>query len=316
MLLLKSLDQRSTKLHTHRRQHTLLANRTIKHKLDSHTTRHTHQFSHGRVTLGITVLDQSAGTGFAGTILVLDFEFVLEHDHVSLFGAVLHLLLESGAEGVEGVVAWGDEVVGEEADPAQAGQDAVALVVVDESGLGGDGPEEVKLLLRGGTDDFLGSLLPGDGGLEEIVLGLAEETNVDEHFNHLRESLVTKGTADNSLCFGDVVSLTVRGGVTVGVSNECVTGVDEVRLSFPHKLGSVNTEFGAVLVEFCGVAEGQKDTAARPGELVSERVVGVLGRGETTAVGEEGDDFAAGVMDFGDCLDCVKVVDTLERRAR
>lgn len=223
----------------------------------------------------------------------------------------MHLLLEGGAEGVERVVAGCDEVVGEEADPAQTGQDAVALVVVGECGLGGDGPEKVKLLVGGGADDLLGSLLPCDGGLEEIVLRLAEESNINKHFNHLRESLVTESTADNGLSFGDVVSLAVRRGVTVGVSNECVTGVDEVGLCLAHELGSINAEFGAVPVELGGVAECQQDTTAGPGEFVAERVVGVLGCGETTAVGEEGEDFAAGFVDFGDCLNCVKMVDTL-----
>jgi hypothetical protein len=40
----------------------------------------------------------------------------------------------------------------------------------------------------------------------------------------------------------------------------------------------------AVLVELGSVAEGEEDTAAGPGELVAQWVVGALGGRETTAV--------------------------------
>jgi len=49
---------------------------------------------------------------------------VLQHDEVALAGFELHLLLEGGAEGVEGVAAGGDRGVGEETEPAHAGEDA------------------------------------------------------------------------------------------------------------------------------------------------------------------------------------------------
>jgi hypothetical protein len=40
----------------------------------------------------------------------------------------------------------------------------------------------------------------------------------------------------------------------------------------------------AVLVKLGGVAEGEEDTTAGPGELVAQWVVGALGGRETTAV--------------------------------
>ena len=44
-----------------------------------------------------------------------------------------------------------------------------------------------------------------------------------------------------------------------------------------------------------GVEEGEEDPTRRPGELVSERVVGAFGRREAAAVGEE-------VFDLGNDL--------------
>ena len=85
---------------------------------------------------------------------------MLKHNKVTLTGTVLHLLLEGGAEGVEGVSAGDDLLVGEETDPAQTGEETIALVVVGELSLGGDGPLQILLGGRGGTENLLGSLLP------------------------------------------------------------------------------------------------------------------------------------------------------------
>ena len=53
---------------------------------------------------------------------------MLEHDEVALAGSVGHEGLELGAEGVEEVVGTGDEGLGgEDADPLQAGDDAVGF---------------------------------------------------------------------------------------------------------------------------------------------------------------------------------------------
>jgi hypothetical protein len=75
---------------------------------------------------------------------------VLQHDHDPLAGLVLHLLLEGGAQRVQWVAARLDGLVGEEADPAQSGQDAVRLIVVGEGRLGRDSPEQVSFLLGRG----------------------------------------------------------------------------------------------------------------------------------------------------------------------
>lgn len=216
---------------------------------------------------------------------MLDTELVLQHDHVPLAGAVLHLALESGAESVEGVTAGGDLLVGEEADPAKAGDEAVARIVVGEGGLGGDGPLQVLLVRGGGAENLLRGLLPGDGGVEEVLGLVAEETNVYQHLDHLREALVAQGTTDDGLGLGDLVTLTVGAGVTVGVGDEGVAGVDVVGLGGSHEVGAGNAELLAVLVEFSGVSEGEENTAAGPRELVTQRVVGALGGRETTTVG-------------------------------
>lgn len=294
----------------------LLTDGAIEDQLDRNTTGDTDSLGHGGVTVGITVLDKRAGPGLLGAVLVLDTELVLQHDHVALAGAVLHLTLESGAEGVEGVTAGCDLLVGEEADPAQAGHEAVALVVVGKVGLGGDGPLQVLLVRGGGAQDLLCGLLPRDGGVE-VVLGLvAEETNVHEHLDHLGESLVAQGTTDDGLGLGDLVPLAVGGGVTVGVGDEGVAGVDVVGLGGSHEVGAGNAELLAILVELGVVSEGEKNTAAGPRELVTQRVVGALGGRETTAVGEERSDLTTLGVYLGDGLDSVQVVDTLGAEVR
>lgn len=124
----------------------LLADGAIEDQLDRNSAGDTDGLGHGGVTVGITVLNKGAGSSLLGAVLVLDTELVLQHDHVPLAGAVLHLALESGAESVEGVTAGGDLLVGEEADPAKAGDEAVARIVVGEGGLGGNGPLQVLLV--------------------------------------------------------------------------------------------------------------------------------------------------------------------------
>ena len=75
----------------------LLADSTIKNQLHGNAAGNTDELSHGGVTTGNTVLAESAGADLLGAVLVLDAELVLEHDQVTLVGAVLHLLLEAGA---------------------------------------------------------------------------------------------------------------------------------------------------------------------------------------------------------------------------
>jgi hypothetical protein len=59
------------------------------------------------------------------------------------------------------------------------------------------------------------------------------------------------------------------------------------------------------LVDLGSVAESEQHTAAGPRELVTQRVVGGLGGGETTAEGDEASDLAAGGVDLGDGLNSV-----------
>lgn len=242
---------------------------------------------------------------------MLDVELVLEHDHVTLTGPVLHLLLEGSAEGIQRVAAGSGLLIGEEADPAQAGEEAVPLLVVGERGLGLHGSDEVRLGGRGGAQDLAGSFFPGGGAVEDGVGLVLQEADVDEDLDHLRETLETEGTADDGLGLGDLVALAEGGRVTVGVADEGEAGVDEVWLSIGHQIGTVNADDLAVLVDLGGVAQSQQDSAAGPGELVAQRVVGALGGGETTAEGDEAGDLAAGSVDLGDGLDGVQVVNTL-----
>lgn len=311
ILLLQSLEQRGTDVHSHRSKNTLLLNGPLKDLLHGNTAGHTDQLSHGRVAGGVAVLAQGRGAGLLGAVLVLDVELVLEHDHVALAGLVLHLLLESGAQGVEGIATGSDLLVGEETDPAQTGEETVPLLVVGEGGLGLHCGDEVRLGGGGGAQNLAGSFLPGGGAVEDGVGLVLQEADVDEDLDHLGESLETEGTADDGLGLGDLVALAEGGRVTVGVADEGEAGVDEVWLGGGHQIGAVNADDLAVLVDLGGVAQSQEDTAAGPGELVTQRVVGALGGGETTAEGDEAGDLAAGSVDLGDGLDGVKVVDTL-----
>lgn len=289
-----------------------LVNSTIKHQLHGHSGGNTHSLSHGGVATGDTELAKRTGTGLLVAVLVLDAELVLQHDHVALVWLVLHLALEGGAQGVKRVAARGDLLVGrEEADPAEAAEDAVAVFVVGEGGLGRDSPHQVLLIGGRGAQDLPGGFLPGDRRGEEVARLVGQEANVNQGLDHLRETLVAQGATDDGLGLGDLVALTEGGRVTVRVAHESEARVDVVGLSSGHEVGTSNTVLLAIQVELGRVTEGQQDTAAGPRELVTQRVVGVLGGGETTTVREEGVDLAAFSVDFRYSLDSVQVVDTL-----
>lgn len=89
------------------------------------------------------------------------------------------------------------------------------------------------------------------------------------------------------MCLGDVVTLLVRGRVTVGVADKGEGGVDGDGLGRVHEVVARVLDNLTVLVEFGVVLEGEEDSAGGPGELVAERVVGGLGGGESTAVGQK-----------------------------
>lgn len=81
-----------------------------------------------------------------------------------------------------------------------------------------------------------------------------------------------------------MVSVNVRGGVSVWIGNKGVAGVDEVWLGGLHQLWAVNFFDFAVLVVFGRVSESEEDSTGGPGEFVAEWVVGVFWSWETTAV--------------------------------
>lgn len=283
-VLLELLHQRVVELAVHWRQHTLLADRTIKHLLNSHTAGNTDGLGHGAVTLRVTVLAQGGRPRLLAAVLVLNLELVLQHDEVALAGLKLHLLLERGAESIERVAAGDGLLVGEESDPLQTGDKTGLLLLTGEVGLGLDGCREVSLAAGLGGEDLGSGILPGDGG-GEVGGGLVgEESHVDEDLDESGEALVTQSTADDGLALGDVVALLVWGGIAVRVGNKGVTRVDEVWLGSSHQLLTLNLDNLAILVVLGSIAKSEEDTTGRPGELVSQRVVRVLWGWESTAV--------------------------------
>lgn len=149
---------------------------------------------------------------------------MLEHDHVALLRTVLHLGFEGGAEGVEEVVAGGDGLgLGEESDPPQAGEDTFLLGLGRERSLLLDRGDEGSFVGRRSSEGLGGDLGPRKtlGSLREVVDGrFVEETSVDESLDEFGESLVTKGSTNNSLGFRDLVSLSEGSRIAVGVSDK------------------------------------------------------------------------------------------------
>ena len=89
------------------------------------------------------------------------------------------------------------------------------------------------------------------------------------------------------MSLGDVVTLLVRGRVTVGVADKSESGVDGNGLGRVHEVVARVLDNLTVLVELSIVLEGEKNSTGGPGELVAEGVVGGLGGGKSTAVGQE-----------------------------
>lgn len=271
----------------------LLVNCTVKYKLDSDSARNTDQLGHSRVATRSTVFAESASPGLSGAILVFDTELVLQHDEISLVRGVLHLLLELGTQSVERVATGRNLLIREETDPSETRKDTIVIIAAGKSSLGRNGGLQSLLVRRSRTEDLLGGLLPGNRRLEEIGGLIAQETDINQDLNHLWESLVPQGTADDCLGFGDIVTFTEWGRVTVWVCNECKTRIDVVRLSSGHEVRAGNANFLALLIKLGGVSESQKHTAARPGELVTQWVVRAFGSRETSAVRKERGDLAS-----------------------
>lgn len=142
------------------------------------------------------------------------------------------------------------------------------------------------------------------------MLLLAQETHVDKCLDEFGETLVAESSSDNSVCLRNGVALLVGSRVTVGVGNEGVSRVDEVRLGLAHELRAWDIGDLAVPIVLGRVTESEQDTTAAPRELVSKWVVAGFGCWETTAVAEEAGDLAAGLVDLVNGLDGVQVVNT------
>lgn len=92
------------------------------------------------------------------------------------------------------------------------------------------------------------------------------------------------------MSLGDVVALLVRARVAVGVTDKGKGRVDGDGLGRVHEVVARVLNNLAVLPELGVVLEGEQDSTRGPGELVTKRVVGCLGGGESSTVGQEGED--------------------------
>lgn len=234
---------------------------------------------------------------------------MLKHDQIPLTLLILHLLLERRTKRIKRVTTGGSLSIREETKPFHTSNDPRLFLLIRELRLSGDSSCKVRFLLGLNTEMLSEDLLPGGGSRKGLSGFIRQEPNIDKGADELRESLVTESTTDDSLRLGDVVAFLVRGRVTVGVSNECIAGVDEVGLSSLHEIRPRDLFNLSVLPELCGVAESEEHTAGGPGELVPEWVTRIFRSRETSAVGEEGNDLAPGRMDFINHLDGVEVVD-------
>ena len=84
---------------------------------------------------------------------------------------------------------------GEEAEPPQAGEDALALSLILEGDLGVDGGDEVLLARRRGAEHLLEDLVPGEGLLAVSLLLVLEEANVHKDLGELGVALVPERAA-------------------------------------------------------------------------------------------------------------------------
>ena len=135
VLLLELESERVGDFGRHRSDDTPLADLSVQHLLDGDCAGHTNGLGHGAVAGGLAVLDKGRRASLLGAVLVRDAKLVLQDDKVALALFVLHLLLERGAKGIEGVAAGLDLLVREETDPLEARNDALLLLVVGELGL-------------------------------------------------------------------------------------------------------------------------------------------------------------------------------------
>jgi hypothetical protein len=143
---------------------------------------------------------------------------------------------------------------------------------------------DVRFLGINGAGSLLGGLSPGGSGDEPFLLSGIEPLEGNERLDELGEALVTESATDDGLRLRDIVKLAEGSRVTVGVCNESKGGCDIVWLRVRHELGTGNIDLLVIVIVRSIVKQREQDTARRPGELVSERVVAAVGGRETTAV--------------------------------
>lgn len=268
------LDQRVVDLAVHGRQDTLLGQCALQDLLDSNRARDADfdgsvsvlqvialrlqltKLGHGHVTTGLSAaeLAERRGASLLSAVLELDAELVLEQDHVALALTVLHLLLQAGAESVEGVLPGGGLLVREDADPAQTSQDLLSLLGLERSLLVDHTRQGLVIRCRS-AEELLGGLSPRDGSGPGLALSLIEETHVDEGLHELGETTVAhrapiqlvlvvelchsisqSNVPDDGLGLGDVVALLVGSRVTVGVGNGSKAWNRHVSYEYDHRL--------------------------------------------------------------------------------
>jgi hypothetical protein len=299
--------RRKTHLDIVRGQDTGSLDDASKDEIDGDTTRDTDQSSHGRVTVGRTLLVQDRGDGLDLAVGTLDDEGVLEVDQVLFTGLVLHQVFKTSTEGVEQVASSLGGLVGEETELLELGEEDSGLgsgerrqgsellndgtakdyseqhsirqlgVIPDLDNLA---PRPDSRLVSLGTDDLGGDLGPSDLGtlLQPILLVILEVTELDKRLDHVIKPSVSESSTLNGLSLGNVVKLPKGGRVSVGVTDKIVSRVgDGVRLGLGHQILALNGDDLAITVKDPSVSESEKDTSSAPAELVSERVVG--GRG-------------------------------------
>ena len=98
-------------------------------------------------------------------------------------------------------------------------------------------------------------MLPGDRRVEKFGRLIAQEANVYQNLDHLGESLVAEGAADDCLGFGDGVTLAERSRVTVRVSDKGESRVDEVGLCRAHEVRTSYADDFSILVELGIIAQ-------------------------------------------------------------
>lgn len=130
--------------------------------------------------------------------------------------------------------------------------------------------------------------------LQPLERRIVQESQLDKRLDESRESLVPQSSPNDRSGLGNLVLLPEGRRITVGVRDERERGGDKVVVGVRHEVLARDLDERAVFVQASRVSEGEKNSTRRPGELVSERVVGGFGGREPSAVGEEGGNLERG----------------------